>query len=494
MLTLRILVLTKDLQSKRASSAVTTKGVVPSSTQKGGPSTQQKGVSDKDPEYLDPSVKRRQESVRKVSMARDGYRCVVTGHVTTENCHIIPFAWTAKPEALAIATERLIPANDYLPNIFEQAALQGIPVSERIIPCLGYLDKPWNTLILNRTLHKMWGESKWAFKYIGCVAASQPKHVDVSVQFEWLGTSRVAVAGEVDMTRLADPDVQVLLDDLDLNMENSAVYDVRGHRVRTGLVIDITMPEDEVDEFIYAIQLQYAILRIASMCAAGQRPEDLPDPDDDDAAAGDFADVMSKVWGWTDEIPEEQAEEEAVEELQKAGDESLRNIGAGSANSDSPLVNIPFRFPRPPHSPFRRAQFPASPSAPFAGHPTSPSSRSPTSPFAGRSASPATGGPTSPVTRRPTSPVTRPPTSPFAGHPPSPFAGHPTSPFTAEDVLSNITNRPLPGSSPGEKTKTQTQTATPSTMTRTATGVASTSQGQESDRRRATKKENEPPS
>lgn len=268
-----------------------------------------------DDDFEDLSTGYHQSGVHSPYVADDYSKCVVTGHTTTETCHIIPISWTAEPEVFQESYSRLFDSNSHLQWIFEPTIFpKAVDFGRYLVPSLGFLNKPWNTLVIEEALHAMWIEAKWAFKYTGHMPSLQANHVDVSLQFEWLGVSSVKVSDAIDMTRLDALDTKLLLKDMDFSMENN----VPPCNVKNGLMINITIPEEDVDIFILAIELQYAILRIASLCAAGQAPDDLPDyisvrgHEDGSELLGDTSsdDVMSQVSAWTENVAREMAKDE----------------------------------------------------------------------------------------------------------------------------------------------------------------------------------------
>ncbi|RDA85905.1 hypothetical protein CP532_2725, partial [Ophiocordyceps camponoti-leonardi (nom. inval.)] len=291
----------------------------------GGPGHVSKVVLDPLTEY-DPRDKvGRNEPERQNVLTRDYNTCIITGAEHPEVCHIVPFSWTSSTknrdtvQRVLLQAQNLILPADVLPREMRTELL-----SEN-----GAGDKTWNMISLSPSMHDLWGRAYFGLKYL---RSSEPRggRVPVQLQFRWL---RRAFPGDKPGT-VIDPvheeDFQNCRTSYIFNSGNLRSRDVRfhfsGQPVLSGHVIEVLIPTDDAQKFVYMIKTQWALCKLAAMSAAADYYKDRLNDEDEDQ-------------GEEDEDQEEEEDEDPEEEYKSLMGGSDHISAFDTVNGNAPCHN-----------------------------------------------------------------------------------------------------------------------------------------------------------
>ncbi|KAF4958869.1 hypothetical protein FGADI_2071 [Fusarium gaditjirri] len=229
---------------------------------------------------------------------RDGNICIVTGKPNPKTYHIIPFTCNDtvkhnnKTEDVREGAERLVL------NSFGMEA--GFVVNPRT---LGGSDKEWNQICLDPELYSWWAKGYCAFKFMGSQNVGEGKEM-ATLQFRWMPLIRKRPYTMMNIHGTGpENDWLNLMDELDTFHAQHQPPPTIGDRtlrattktgalLRSGYLINICLPKDDVKRFEVAVDLQwYSIIFMAFISAAGN-PE-MPPRDS----------LQEKVVTWLEDKP-----------------------------------------------------------------------------------------------------------------------------------------------------------------------------------------------
>ncbi|KAJ5893491.1 HNH endonuclease domain-containing protein [Penicillium taxi] len=226
------------------------------------------GVLGISPDYTSEGTKKRrsQKESRKCSK-RHGERCMITKTIHPAGCHIVPFSWSESVKNTQTMAKLL---GLFTQFFFEQDEDPSLLCKEP-----GCADKAWNMLCLSPTLHTWWSHALFGFKRIGLSplpgeSSNLGVITEVTLQFHWLPTPKgINHLQKVDLTKQRFGNKESLRYKLD---NDAKVVDVKvnlpsDQPIRTGHTFIVHIPTEDLREFCVVIDLQWALMRIASMSA-----------------------------------------------------------------------------------------------------------------------------------------------------------------------------------------------------------------------------------
>lgn len=241
----------------------------------------------------------RNEQAPKDALRFDCGRCVVTGLRDPDGCHIMPFTTNDRPSYL----EKVRTFRATIATCFGLG--RGAEITTAMQPLfagLGTSDKSFNILSLTPTLHRFWSRCYFALRWHG-LGQVEGEETHAVLQFHWMPrSSHINGARYIDLDDQNDPDCdRSIMGGLshhygpDGNPHCSALECTNcketrgcslvikdGHPLRSGHLITVKRPTATIRSFQAMIDLQWALVRAASMSGAAQAPELLVPPDDDD--------------------------------------------------------------------------------------------------------------------------------------------------------------------------------------------------------------------
>ncbi|CAK7199632.1 hypothetical protein SEUCBS139899_002315 [Sporothrix eucalyptigena] len=226
---------------------------------------------------------------------RDGRRCVLTGTLNPDVCHIFPFSANSSEEK-----------STRLRNI--SAVFYSI-VGERsslVLERPSSSDECWNMICLNKQLHSWWARGHFAFKCLGVLPEAEALTREagtggdvrciVKLQFHWLPLQPLGKAVEGQWLKpLPNADREAWVRDWEQRSIDSgpqvkgedsgfvaAIHAATSRLVQTGHVINIVTASMEDGLRMKAMfDIQWACIRIASMSGAAGDPTFVHNPFDD---------------------------------------------------------------------------------------------------------------------------------------------------------------------------------------------------------------------
>uniref|UniRef100_A0A8H7N3R2 HNH nuclease domain-containing protein n=1 Tax=Bionectria ochroleuca TaxID=29856 RepID=A0A8H7N3R2_BIOOC len=140
----------------------------------------------------------RNKSESNKALERDGKRCLVTGAIKPDVCHIIPYRLNSNPatepqsrDIFARILVHIVPAED------------GKNLMRLLFPThqgkqvLGASDKIWNLLTLSPQVHRFWSSCYFAFKWVGVLNPDpNAKTQTVQLEFRWMPRSIALALGD----------------------------------------------------------------------------------------------------------------------------------------------------------------------------------------------------------------------------------------------------------------------------------------------------------
>ena len=212
-------------------------------------------------------VKRDVGEIGKVKK-RDGDACVVTGAAGPDICHIFPFA--AKHDLQRITT--LI---NSLAGIYSDTAVKRL---RHLLAESGseILDTAANKISLNPLLYRWWSKGLIGFEPRERLGSG------VRVKFWWLKTAHKALTDKgVD---LAEDPRNALRDPAGV----VTIYDFRTPRpILSRTLIDIVSDDPSLVPNWEILELQWDLIRMCSLCGAGEAPDEEEEESDSDSDDGD---------------------------------------------------------------------------------------------------------------------------------------------------------------------------------------------------------------
>ncbi|KAL6823755.1 hypothetical protein V8C40DRAFT_279715 [Trichoderma camerunense] len=216
---------------------------------------------------------------REKCCLRDQKACILTKAASPQACHVIPYAVTANHTNI----------DAYMKNNVVQGLL-GNPGEQiaRIIKkgSLSSLDKSWNMICLHPTLHTWWSQCLFSLKCLGLIPQGDGRSTRVQIQFYWMPRNGI------NPHELVKPPYETAISEMlqTVTLQHGGgigiVADVQRdsfHALETGQTFDIVADNEDAVKLKEALDVQWAIVRLAAMSgAAGVLAlEDNSDKDDD---------------------------------------------------------------------------------------------------------------------------------------------------------------------------------------------------------------------
>lgn len=199
---------------------------------------------------------------------------MITNTDNPEVCHIIPVAWNANAKNMSKTARAFNSIKCLLDNNEFPLQLVRSISFER-----GFSDKVWN-MALNHQLHKWWSKAYFGLKYLG-TTYPDTQQATIHLQFRWMpqygqktDCLRPVLAGKqtIDGMFAGSPD----------HPFTNISFPPSSRPLRSGHTFNVTMEKTEAPNFTVMIKLQWALIQIAAMSGAGETPEFLREPGDDE--------------------------------------------------------------------------------------------------------------------------------------------------------------------------------------------------------------------
>lgn len=279
----------KPQASSSTASGRTTGTASSSSSRKGSRSRRSEGSAAHAEGSYNPRSSR-SKAASDESKERDRWRCILTGVASVQGCHILPYTWsTAKTsnalKPLLVTGDRPLRTllGDAIPSstMYLHGLLTSDPAS---------LDKAWNMLTLSNDVHACWSKALLGFKYLG--RTPEGDSTKFTLQYRWLGKSTAKPKDRITLEMLNDPTKKALVDQLDLGFQDYLTFTRCGRPVTSGSTIDIRIPTKDAEQFKAAIELQWALLKVAALCGAAGDPDMSPDSSDSGSPTGELGHIQ----------------------------------------------------------------------------------------------------------------------------------------------------------------------------------------------------------
>ncbi|KAL6881411.1 hypothetical protein J3F83DRAFT_722189 [Trichoderma novae-zelandiae] len=229
---------------------------------------------------------------------RDGQACILTSAALPEACHILPFAVTADDTHSMLLlswpqfTDALIgDSHIRLANIMRGGR--------------GALDKAWNMLCLQPTLHAWWSQCLFGLKCIGVNPGDDGVHSTVQIQFQWM--PRNAVRPHAPAQLPYDAAVGAMLETVEHADGRGIVADVQRdsfHELQSGHMFEVALLNEDAINMKLVLDLRWAAVKLSALSGAAgvwQRGGDLWDDDGDGPGADDAG--TERVESWLENLP-----------------------------------------------------------------------------------------------------------------------------------------------------------------------------------------------
>ncbi|KAL7938103.1 hypothetical protein V8C35DRAFT_141055 [Trichoderma chlorosporum] len=225
---------------------------------------------------------------------RDRQTCILTKAAHPDACHIVPYAVTANDTNIAsFITSPLI-------NQLEgsEGQLGKIIVQES----LGSLDKSWNMVCLHPTLHRWWSKHLFGLKCLGLVPNGDGKSTRVQIQFYWM--PRNGIKPNDPAKPPYDKAMDEMLQTVATERDRGIVKDVQRdsfHELETGQTFEIVVDNVDAIKMKAALDLQWAVIRLAAMSGAAGVLGLGGNLDGDGDGGG--VEMIGRVTDWLEETP-----------------------------------------------------------------------------------------------------------------------------------------------------------------------------------------------
>ncbi|KAK0623805.1 hypothetical protein B0T14DRAFT_602304 [Immersiella caudata] len=231
-----------------------------------------------------PSVQRNPGTRRKyeATKCRDrGKQCIFLGTANPQVCHILPWCWNATEINNRRTTQLLL-----------TMALFGKREWHRLLAsAVGASDYAWNMIAVNSQLRTWWGKGYWGVKCMSIEPVSGGPKYKVTLQFHWMPERSQLPRNRWISIELGDG--QKMLDDLTTWNGNP------GDQLRDGGLVAACNPSScqpllsghvshvlldekkDAENMKDMLDLQWALIRVASLAGAAEVPDSPYDSDDD---------------------------------------------------------------------------------------------------------------------------------------------------------------------------------------------------------------------
>ncbi|KAK0719756.1 hypothetical protein B0H67DRAFT_608574 [Lasiosphaeris hirsuta] len=185
--------------------------------------------------------------------ARDGGECVITGR-SGMLCYILPFSLNSDEDTQGDAYRLFDHARIFLVEARRWKSARAL-----FTTFLNCRNQTWNLICLNQQLNEWWNQGYFGLKCLG-IFPKDDHHRTVRIQFRWLSRELVVQGEGISDPELSD-DVQP--SDGDPSRE--------GTKIEEGDTFDVIVTRREAEMMKTALDLQWAILRIAKNWDAFER-------------------------------------------------------------------------------------------------------------------------------------------------------------------------------------------------------------------------------
>jgi hypothetical protein len=215
---------------------------------------------------LDSTGKRRRDEAEAAERKRlDNNACLITSTADPEVCHIIPFASCARPNTLANFCHYLTDASWIISPSSDDESTINLLARE-----VGGSDKAWNMLCLNQQLHYWWGKPYFGLKYLESeIPTENPDVTIIAVQFQWLPK----LQNRMTLQRDAESIKQFLESETVPKGGVIKAFRGSGHPVQSGDIFRIKVSTTDADKMRQALNLQWALVRIAALSGGAEALE-----------------------------------------------------------------------------------------------------------------------------------------------------------------------------------------------------------------------------
>ncbi|VUC33343.1 unnamed protein product [Clonostachys rosea] len=247
--------------------------------------------------------KYRSKTQRKKAQIRDNNRCLITGAIDPDVCHIVPFIFN---DTIEHRKDTLAILSGILPYMMPADDIANITMLLWPRGQLAASDKLFNLLCLAPHAHRYWSRGYFALKWVGA-ELPEPHATDTTVQlqFQWSVKSlakaldnalhkvpgKYAKKGDafrpVDIGAMTSQQMSDVLDDcLDGSSITSSTHpryssptdakpllrhDYSGLPIKSGHIVKVTsVPTEDVPKMKLMIELQDICIRLASMSGAAE--------------------------------------------------------------------------------------------------------------------------------------------------------------------------------------------------------------------------------
>ncbi|KAI3329130.1 hypothetical protein HD806DRAFT_519416 [Xylariaceae sp. AK1471] len=218
---------------------------------------------------------RRNEAEATKRKMLDDNACLITSTADPEVRHIIPFASCARPNTVATLRHHLIQTSRIFFSGSDVNSTIDLLANE-----VGGSDKAWNLLCLNQQLHFWWGKPYFGLKYLESeMSTENPDVTIITIQFQWLPK----LQSRIPLQRDAEYIKRFLESETVPKGGVIKAFRGSGHPVQTGDTFRIKVSTTDADKMRQALNLQWALVRIAALTGGAEALE-LDDNDNDEPA------------------------------------------------------------------------------------------------------------------------------------------------------------------------------------------------------------------
>ncbi|KAK0616915.1 hypothetical protein B0T14DRAFT_498047 [Immersiella caudata] len=219
----------------------------------------------------------------------DGGRCIVTGAIEPNTCHILPNATCFREGAILnfrTALEMTARLFHEKPETFTETRERAMMLTSDV----GVSDQNWNMICLSPLLHRWWGMGYFGFKYLGMVSICDGKYQQLTLQFHWM--PRALPGKDVEL------DEEYLMHHLDKNTWGPwcgvAAFRLTSRPVKTGDIFKVSVATEGAHKMKAAFDLQWALIRIVALSGAADI-DDKPGTDDTGSPQAEEAETEAEV-------------------------------------------------------------------------------------------------------------------------------------------------------------------------------------------------------
>lgn len=206
-------------------------------------------------------------------------------------CHIIPFATNASQTNIQFYGVTRFYSSSFLGHDIEDE-LNVLVVDEP-----GSSDKSWNMLSLHPTLHALWEKCLFGIKCLGIVPHDN-EYSKIQLQFHWM-PYQTRKPGDMIKTPYENFIREISQSPVNEQANPAITMEVRrdsGRELETGQTFEILAEKDDAEKMKVALDVRWAVVRLAAISGAA-RAWDLEDDPDECDDGGSIA-TTEQVEDW----------------------------------------------------------------------------------------------------------------------------------------------------------------------------------------------------